>query len=169
MTTKKTAAKTTTKKKTATKKTAAKKTAVKAIKPISREEITLIFGKLGLDNFSRPYAGLIDKGDFGPVATYIPIFKEEYEKLSADLKKKLYDLGESKYGLITFLPRTFEAADGGKAVKITKYLNASGDIIKIKYETDKKGVFETEHPLRHLKLLTYAKNKKLPEEVVKSK
>lgn len=157
-----TAKKTTTKKKTTKivkKTTNAKKTAKGVTKAVERQYIDKILSTLSID---RPYAGLIDQGDFGTVGTYIPLYEQEYKKLPKDLQSYVYALAPKRYGIIAFLPRTFEAVDGGKVVSVETTSNAEGKLLKVKYKTDEGGTFETEHELRREKLLNYAKNKKLP-------
>ena len=155
-TTKKTTAKTAKKTTKAVKKTTATK---KTTKAVERQYINEILSTLGID---RPYAGLIDQGDFGTVCTYIPLYEQEYKKLSKDLQSYVYVIAPKRYGILAFLPRTFEAVDGGKVVSVETTSNAEGKLLKVKYKTDQGGSFETEHELRREKLLNYAKNKKLP-------
>lgn len=165
-------AKKTTTKKTAAKKTAAKKSAVaKAVKPavklVTPEEITKICQALGLKSFSRPFAGLIDQGDFGTVATYIPLYAGELDKLPKDLKEDAYEIAEGRFGLICRLPRTFEAPDGGKVVAMVEYHDKKGNVVKADYTTDAGNTMTASHELRLAKLFTYVKNKKLPVKVEK--
>lgn len=133
-----------------------------AVKTVSKETIKEILHYLGLKTFSRPFAGLIDQGDFGTVATYLPIFSQEYEKLPPYLQAQTYRIAPGRFGLICFLPRTFESPDGGKVTEVRVTYNAFSKMTKVAYKTDRDGEFETEHSLRRDKLLTYAKNKKLP-------
>ncbi|MGM0599899.1 MAG: hypothetical protein ACQETH_08810 [Candidatus Rifleibacteriota bacterium] len=133
-----------------------------AVKTVSPEIIEKILETLGLKRFSRPYAALIDQGDFGSVATYIPLFPDEYKKLPPNLQAHVYLIGPGQYGLICFLPRTFEAPDKGKPTEVTTTHNAWGKMVRVAYKTDRGGEFETEHSIRRDKLLAYAKRKKLP-------
>lgn len=133
-----------------------------AVKIVAQEHIREILDALGLKSFTRPFAGLIDSGDFGTVGTYMPLFPEEYKKLPPHLQKHVYLIGPGRYGLICFLPRTFEAPDGGKVTEAGTVYNAWGKVMRVWYKTDKGGEFETEHSIRQDKLLSYAKNKKLP-------
>ena len=132
-----------------------------AVKIVSKEILEEIRETLGLSYFARPFSGIIDPGDFGTVATYLPIFSDEYQKLPPRLQAHTYLVGEKRYGLISFLPRTFEAPDKGKVISVTKQINAWEKIIKVSYKTDIGGEFETEHDIRREKLYKYAKNKKL--------
>ncbi len=133
-----------------------------ALKTVEHEHIKEILDALGLKSFTRPFAGLIDPGDFGTVGTYLPIYPDEYKKLPPNLQRHVYLITTGRYGLICFLPRTFEAPDGGKVTEVSTVFNAWGKMIKVSYKTDKGGEFETEHTIRQDKLLVYAKNKKLP-------
>ena len=133
-----------------------------AVKTVSTEIIEEILQKLGLKKFSRPYAAMIDPGDFGSVATYIPLFPDEYKKLTPNLQAHVYLVAPGQYGLIAFLPRTFEAPDGGKTIEVSTTHNVWGKMIRVAYKTDRGGEFETEHSIRRDKLLLYAKKKKLP-------
>jgi hypothetical protein len=74
----------------------------------------------------------------------------------------VYLIAPGQYGLICFLPRTFEAPDKGKATEVSTEHNAWGKMVKVSYKTDRGGEFETKHSIRQDKLLVYAKNKKLP-------
>ena len=91
---------TTTKKttsKTAKKATKAVKKATKGVtKAVERQYIDKILTTLGID---RPYAGLIDQGDFGTVGTYIPLYEQEYKKLSKDLQSYVYIIAPKRYGI----------------------------------------------------------------------
>lgn len=133
-----------------------------ALKTVAREHTTAILEALGLKSFTRPFAGLIDPGDFGTVGTYLPIFPDEYKKLPPNLQRHVYLIAPGRYGLICLLPRTFEAPDGGKVTEVSTVSNDWGKVVKVSYKTDKGGEFETEHTIRQDKLLVYAKNKKLP-------
>ncbi|HAE37748.1 MAG TPA: hypothetical protein DCG57_03815 [Candidatus Riflebacteria bacterium] len=133
-----------------------------ALKTVAHEHTKEILEALGLKSFTRPFAGLIDSGDFGTVGTYVPIYPDEYKKLPPNLQRHVYLIAPGRYGLICFLPRTFEAPDGGKVAEVSTVFNAWGKMIKVAYKTDKGGEFETEHTIRQDKLLAYAKNKKLP-------
>jgi len=133
-----------------------------ALKTVEQEHTKEILEALGLKSFTRPFAGLIDPGDFGTVGTYLPIYPDEYKKLPPNLQRHVYLIAPGRYGLICFLPRTFEAPDGGKVTEVSTVFNAWGKMIKVSYKTDKGGEFETEHTIRQDKLLLYAKNKKLP-------
>ncbi len=133
-----------------------------AVKIVAREHINEILNALGLKSFSRPYAGLIDPGDFGTVATYLPLFPEEYRLLPPKLQQHVYLIGPGRYGLICFLPRIFETPDGGKVTEVSTLISAWGKMVKVSYKTDRGSDFETEHTIRQDKLLVYAKNKKLP-------
>ncbi len=133
-----------------------------ALKTVAQEHITAILEALGLKSFTRPFAGLFDPGDFGTVGTYLPVFPDEYKKLPPNLQKHVYLVAPGRYGLICFLPRTFEAPDGGKVTEVSTIFNDWGKMVKVSYKTDKDGEFATEHTIRQDKLLVYAKNKKLP-------
>lgn len=133
-----------------------------AVKIVAREHITEILTALGLKAFARPFAGLIDPGDFGTVGTYLPLFPEEYRRLPPNLQRHVYLIGPGRYGLICFLPRIFEAQDGGKVTEVSTVFSAWGKMIKVSYKTDLGSEFEIEHTIRQDKLLAYAKNKKLP-------
>lgn len=133
-----------------------------AVKTVSSEIINEILQTLGLTRFSRPFAAMIDPGDFGSVATYIPLFPEEYKKLPPRLQAHVYLVAPGQYGLIAFLPRTFEAPDGGKPTEVATEHNVWGKMIRVAYKTDRGGDFETEHSIRRDKLLLYATKKKLP-------
>ena len=133
-----------------------------AVKIVPQEIISEILETLGLKTFARPFSALIDTGDFGTVATYLPLFPEEYEKLPPHLQAHVYLIGPKRYGLISFLPRTFEAADGGKATEVKTVYNAWGNVQSVSYKTDRDGEFFIEHTIRQDKLLLYAKKKKLP-------
>lgn len=132
-----------------------------AIKIVSSDILNEILQALGLSSFSRPYAAMIDPGDFCSVATYIPIFPDEYKKLPPNLQAHVYLVAPERYGLIVFLPRTFETPDGGKPVEVSITHDVWGKMTKVTYKTDKGGEFETEHTIRRDKLLAYAKRKKL--------
>lgn len=136
-----------------------------ALKIVDRQQIEEILAELNINSFSRPFAGLIDQGDFGTVATYIPLYAQEYKKLSPRLQSHVYLIAPGRYGLICFLPRIFEAPDGGKPISIEKQFNSWGKMIKLSYKTDKDGEFEICHTIRQDKLLAYAKKKKLPEKL----
>ena len=133
-----------------------------AVKIVARQHIDEILNALGLKSFSRPFAGLIDPGDFGTVATYLPLYPEEYKRLPPNLQQHVYLIAPGRYGLICFLHRIFEAPDGGKVTEIATVFNVWGKMVKVSYKTDRGSEFETEHTIRQDKLLTYAKNKKLP-------
>lgn len=133
-----------------------------ALKTVAHEHTKEILEALGLKSFTRPFAGLIDSGDFGTVGTYLPIYPDEYKKLPPNLQRHVYLISPGRYGLICFLPRTFEAPDGGKVTEVATVFSAWGKMIRVAYKTDKGGEFETEHTIRQDKLLVYAKNKKLP-------
>jgi len=133
-----------------------------AVKTVAREHIEEILCALDLKSFSRPFAGLIDPGDFGTVATYLPLYAEEYKRLPPRLQQHVYLIAPGRYGLICFLPRIFEAPDGGKVTEVATVFNAWGKMIKVSYKTDRGSEFETQHTIRQDKLLAYAKNKKLP-------
>ncbi len=133
-----------------------------AVKTVAREHIEEILSALDLKSFSRPFAGLIDPGDFGTVATYLPLYSEEYKRLPPRLQQHVYLIAPGRYGLICFLPRIFEAPDGGKVTDVSTVFNAWGKMIKVSYRTDRGSEFETQHTIRQDKLLAYAKNKKLP-------
>jgi len=137
-----------------------------AVKIVPKETIKEILETIGLKSFARPFAGLIDPGDFGTVATYLPLYLDEYKALPPHLQAHAYRIAPGRLGLICFLPRTFEAPDGGKVTEVRVTNNDYGKIIKVAYKTDLGGEFETEHTIRHDKLFTYAKNKKLP--IIKS-
>lgn len=137
-----------------------------AVKIVPQETIKEILEAIGLKSFARPFAGLIDPGDFGTVATYIPLYSDEYKKLPPHLQAHTYRIAPGRLGIICFLPRTFDAPDGGKATEVRVTHNDYGKIIKVAYTTDRGGEFVTEHTIRHDKLFTYAKNKKLP--IIKS-
>lgn len=168
--TKKTTRKATTKKASTTKKTATRKTtakkSTKVVKPavqlVTPEVITKICEALGLKSFSRPFAGLIDQGDFGTVATYIPLYAGELDKLPKDLKENAYEIAKGRFGLICHLPRTFDSPDGGKVVSMVEYTDKSGNVVKADYTTDEGNTMTATHELRLMKLTTYVKNKKLP-------
>ena len=169
-TTKKTAAKKTTAKKTSSK-SSTKKTTLKVDKPtvkiVTPELIGQILDALGLKSFSRPFAGLIDQGDFGTVGTYIPLYKGELEKLPKSLRENAYEIAEGRYGLICHLPRTFDSPDGGKVVSMKQITDKKGKTLRAEYTTDLGNTMTATHELRLLKLFTYVKNKKLPVTVVK--
>mgnify|MGYP000848869778 CR=1 FL=1 len=133
-----------------------------AVKTVAREHINEILSALGLKSFSRPFAGLIDPGDFGTVATYLPLYPDEYKRLPPKLQQHVYLIAPGLYGLICFLPRIFEAPDGGKVTEVATVYNSWGKMIKVSYKTDRGEEFETQHTIRQDKLLAYAKNKKLP-------
>ncbi len=133
-----------------------------AVKTVAKETFKEILQILGLARFSRPYAAMIDPGDFGSVATYIPLFPVEYRKLPPRLQAQVYLVSPGQYGLIAFLPRTFEAPDGGKPTEVSTTHNVWGKMVRVAYKTDRGGEFETEHSIRRDKLLLYAKKKKLP-------
>ncbi len=133
--------------------------AVKIVTTEIREEI---LQTLGLKKFSRPFAALIDSGDFGTVATYIPLFPGEYKTLPPNLQAHVYLIAPGQYGLISFLPRTFECPDGGKVTEVSTVHNVWGKMEKVSYKTDRGGEFITEHSIRQDKLLLYSKKKKLP-------
>ena len=133
-----------------------------AVKTVAREHIEEILSALDLKSFSRPFAGLIDPGDFGTVGTFLPLYPEEYKRLPPRLQQYVYLIGPGRYGLICFLPRIFEAPDGGKVTEVATVFNVWGKMIKVSYKTDRGSEFETEHTIRQDKLLGYAKNKKLP-------
>lgn len=133
-----------------------------AVKIVARQHIDEILSALDLKSFSRPFAGLIDPGDFGTVATYLPLYPEEYRRLPPNLQQHVYLIAPGRYGLICFLPRIFEAPDGGKVTEVATLFNVWGKMVKVSYKTDRGSEFETEHTIRQDKLLTYAKNKKLP-------
>ena len=158
-------------KKVAAKKTTAKKAALKVFKPnvkiVTPELTSQILDALGLKSFSRPFAGLIDQGDFGTVATYIPLFAGELDKLPKKLKENAYEIAKGRYGLICHLPRTFDSPDGGKVVSIKQICDKSGNITRAEYTTDAGNTMTATHELRLMKLFTYVKNKKLPVVVVK--
>ncbi len=166
-TTKKSTAKKTTVTKTVAKKSTASKAVKPAVKLVTPEEIKKICQALGLKSFSRPFAGLIDQGDFGTVATYIPLYAGELDKLPKDLKEDAYEIAEGRFGLICRLPRTFEAPDGGKVVSMVEYHDKKGNVIKADYTTDAGNTMTASHELRLAKLFTYVKNKKLPIKVEK--
>ena len=172
--------KTTTKKvakKAATKKTATKKSTAKKssgiknikldVKIVTPELISRILDALGLKSFSRPFAGLIDQGDFGTVGTYIPLYQGELEKLPKELKDNAYEIAEGRYGLICHLPRTFDSTDGGKVVSMKEIKDKKGKVIRAEYTTDLGNTMVATHELRLMKLYTYVKNKKLPVTTVK--
>jgi hypothetical protein len=176
ITTKTTAKKATVKKKTTTKKsstskTSAKKTSIKVVKPsvkiVTPELIGKILDALGLKSFSRPFAGLIDQGDFGTVGTYIPLYQGELEKLPKELRENAYEIAEGRYGLICHLPRTFDSPDGGKVVSMKEIKDKKGNTLRAEYTTDLGNTMVATHELRLMKLFTYVKNKKLPVSVVK--
>lgn len=168
-----TAKKSTTKKttKAAVKKTTAKKTSSKLLKPVVNivtvDTIAKILDELGLKSFSRPFAGLIDQGDFGTVATYIPLYAGEIDKLSKSLKENAYEIAEGRYGLICHLPRTFDSPDGGKVVSMKEFRDKKDNLVKAEYTTDQGNTMVATHELRLMKLQTYVKNKKLPITVEK--
>ncbi len=171
---KKTASKATTKKgaskKTSSKTSKSKTVSLKVVKPnvelVTPELINEILLALGLKTFSRPFAGLIDQGDFGTVGTYIPLYQGEVEKLPKNLKVYAYKIASDRYGLICHLPRTFDSPDGGKVVSIKEIQDKKGNIIKAEYTTDSGNTMVATHELRLMKLLTYVKNKKLPFTIV---
>ena len=181
ITTKTTAKKAVAKKTTTTKKSTAKKTAsksstkkstsLKVVKPsvkiVTPELIGQILDVLGLKSFSRPFAGLIDQGDFGTVGTYIPLYQGELEKLPKDLKENAYEIAEGRYGLICHLPRTFDSPDGGKVVSMKEIKDKKGNTLRAEYTTDLGNTMVATHELRLMKLFTYVKNKKLPVTTVK--
>ena len=176
ITTKTTAKKATTKKvaakKTATKKSTAKKSAsIKVVKPavkiVTPELIGQILDALGLKSFSRPFAGLIDQGDFGTVGTYIPLYQGEIEKLPKNLRENAYEIAEGRYGLICHLPRTFDSPDGGKVVSMKEIKDKKGKVLRAEYTTDLGNTMVATHELRLMKLYTYVKNKKLPVTTAK--
>ena len=170
--TKKSAIKKTTSKKTTAKKASSKKSsALKSVKDnlkiVTPELIGKISEALGLKSFSRPFAGLIDQGDFGTVATYIPLYEGEFEKLPKELKEYAYEIAQGRYGLICHLPRTFDSPDGGKVVSIKEIQDKKGNSLRAEYTTDAGNTMTATHELRLMKLFTYVKNKKLPNTVVK--
>lgn len=180
----KTVKKSTTKKaataKSSTKKTSSKKTLAKSstkknsslkvekpdVKIVTPELISKILDALGLKSFSRPFAGLIDQGDFGTVGTYIPLYQGELEKLPKNLKENAYEIAEGRYGLICHLPRTFDSPDGGKVVSMKEIKDKKGNVLRAEYTTDLGNTMVATHELRLMKLFTYVKNKKLPVTVV---
>jgi hypothetical protein len=99
-----------------------------AVKIVPSEIIEEIKNTLGLTRFCRPYAALIDPGDFGTVATYLPLFPAEYKKLPPNLQAHVYLIAPGQYGLISLLPRTFESPDGGKVTDVTTESNAWGNL-----------------------------------------
>ena len=164
--TKKPAAKKTATKKTAKSKTASKTTSLKVMKPavkiVTPELIAQILDALGLKSFSRPFAGLIDQGDFGTVGTYIPLYQGELEKLPKNLKENAYEIAEGSH-----LPRTFDSPDGGKVVSMKEIQDKKGKTLRAEYTTDLGNTMTATHELRLMKLFTYVKNKKLPVTTVK--
>lgn len=165
-------------KKTATRKATVSKTAKKSsamvvvkpeVKIVTPETISEICISLGLKSFSRPFAGLIDQGDFGTVATYIPLYEGELEKLPKKLKENVYEIAKGRYGLICHLPRTFDSPDGGKVISMVEYVDKTGYPVYAEYTTDEGNTMTATHELRLMKLTTYVKNKKLPVEVKKVK
>ncbi len=168
---KKTTKKSTTKKaatkKTSTSKKASLKIEKPAVKIATPELISEILDALGLKSFSRPFAGLIDQGDFGTVGTYIPLYKGELEKLPKELRENAYEIAEGRYGLICHLPRTFDSPDGGKVISMKQITDKKGNTLRAEYTTDLGNTMVATHELRLLKLFTYVKNKKLPVTVVK--
>ncbi len=170
-TTKKSAAKKSTAKKTSSKSSSTKKSTLKVEKPavkiVTPELIGQILDALGLKSFSRPFAGLIDQGDFGTVGTYIPLYQGELEKLPKSLRENAYEIAEGRYGLICHLPRTFDSPDGGKVISMKQITDKKGKTLKAEYTTDLGNTMVATHELRLLKLFTYVKNKKLPVTVVK--
>ena len=170
-TTKKSVTKKTTTKKTSTKTSTSKKASLKiekpAVKIVTPELISKILDALGLKSFSRPFAGLIDQGDFGTVGTYIPLYEGELEKLPKSLRENAYQIAEGRYGLICHLPRTFDSPDGGKVVSMKQITDKKGKTIRAEYTTDLGNTMVATHELRLLKLFTYVKNKKLPVTIEK--
>ncbi len=119
---------------------------------------------LKLPSFSRPYAVLLDPGDFGTVFTYLPLMEGEYEKLPLELKKVAYCIDKGRYGLIGYLPKSFETPRDGKVAAVSVTYNEFGTIVDLSYTLDQKPetVYHVQHPLRREKLLQLAKKKKLP-------
>ena len=104
-----------------------------AVKIIPTEIVSEILQILGLKRFARPYAAMIDPGDFGTVSTYIPLFPQEYKQLPPNLQAHVYVVAPGQYGLISLLPRTFEAPDGGKATEVFTVHNVWGKMVKVSY------------------------------------
>lgn len=168
-TTAKSSTKKTSSKKTVAKSSAKKKSSLKVEKPevkiVTPELISKILDALGLKSFSRPFAGLIDQGDFGTVGTYIPLYQGELEKLPKNLKENAYEIAEGRYGLICHLPRTFDSPDGGKVISMKEIKDKKGNVLRAEYTTDMGNTMVATHELRLMKLFTYVKNKKLPVTV----
>ena len=106
---------------------------------------------------------MIDSGDFGTVFTYIPLFPGEYERLPLHLRRHAYCIDKGRYGLISFLPRSFELPRDGKVISISTVYNEMGNLKSLTYKTDlDETVYPVENTIRQEKLLVYAKKKKLP-------
>lgn len=134
-----------------------------AIKPVPHEALEKIRVALQLESFARPWAALIDPGDLGTVFTYLPISDNEYLRLPPDLQAFAYRIGKGRYGLIGFVPRTFETHREGKVVAIRACYNEFGSITSMSYhlDTDQKEYF-VEHTIRRDMLFKIGKTRKIP-------
>ncbi len=139
-----------------------------SLEAIPQEVLERIREKLGLESFSRPFAVLIDPGDFGSVFTYLPLFREEFKKLPPDLQKYVYAIEKGRYGLVSFIPKSFEPFRGGNVTSIQTVINDSGAVAEMKYATDEGGdqLFEVKNHHRRDKLMELAKKKKIPQKSV---
>ncbi|NLI79948.1 MAG: hypothetical protein GX442_26315 [Candidatus Riflebacteria bacterium] len=119
---------------------------------------------LGLKTFSRPYAVLLDPGDFGTVFTYLPLMNGEYEKLPIPMRRYAYCIDKGRYGLIGYLPKGFETPREGKVATVTVTYNEFHTVVDLAYTLDESPdtTYHVQHPLRREKLLEHAKKKKIP-------
>jgi hypothetical protein len=133
---------------------------------ISLDTLEEIRTALGLPSFSRPWAVVIDPGDFGTVFTYLPLASDEYQRLPPALQKHAYRIDAGRFGLVGFVPKVFEIPREGLLTGISVTYNPYGKIVRLGYITDQGSQeFRVEHPLRQEMLLAYAKKKKLPQKM----
>ena len=140
--------------------------------PIDNEVLDKICRVLGVATFNRPHALLMDQGDFGTVFTYIPLFKKEYSQLPPELQKHVYLVGKSRYGLVAFVPKSFEIAKEDSITSITEVYDDYGNLREISYilSSNTGCVRKVENSLRREMLQSYAKKKKVPiKKIIRSR
>lgn len=137
------------------------------IKPVPTETLEEIRTTLGLESFARPWAVMIDTGDFGTVFSYLPLSAEEYGNLPPKLQSHAYRIDKGRYGLVGFVPKGFQIPREGRVTSVSAEYSETGRILKLSYTIDTTDrVFCVENSVRRETLMEHSKKKKIPIRTV---
>lgn len=140
-----------------------------ALEPLSNETLDKIRGALKIEYFSRPHAVLVDQGDFGTVFTYIPLFPKEYLLLPIELQRYVYCVAKGRYGLVAFVPKSFEFRGDGEMTGVSEVYDDFGNLREMSYTIDDQEPRKLENSVRREQLQVFAKKKKIPvKKVIRS-